>query len=118
MENRYSRRFPARVVTVIYRHAMPVAIGVVRNCNRTGLYIETRFQPEAHEHCIDFELTLSRNGRTWRQALRGLIVHRDEHGMGLMVEAEEFAEIVDMLRPQAPALAREVAADLGALPFH
>lgn len=117
MDHRYSRRFPTRVVTVIYHNAMPVAIGVVRNCNRTGLFIETRYRPAGSARCIDFELTLSRDGRTWRQSLRGLIVHQDEHGMGLMVEAEDFAETMELLRPQAPAQL-EATTDLSALPFH
>lgn len=115
MDHRYSRRFATRVVTVIYHHAVPVAIGVVLNCNRTGVYIETCYQPGDHEHCIDFELTLNRNGRTWRQALRGLIVHRDAGGFGLMVEAEEFSEILELLRPQAVAAG---APERVALPFH
>jgi hypothetical protein len=116
MDHRYSKRFATRAVTVIYRHAMPVAIGVVANCNRTGLYIKTCYRPEGHEHCIDFELTLNRDGRTWRQALRGLVVHRDAHGFGLMVEAEEFGDILELLRPQPYSETtpdREVA-----LPFH
>ena len=119
MDHRYSKRFPTRAVTVIYRNAMPVAIGVVRNCNRTGLYVETCYQPVAHERCIDFELTLARDGRTWRQSLRGLIVHRDDQGLGLMVEADDFADIVELLRPRAPASAQQgVARGLNALPFH
>ena len=116
MDHRYYRRFPTRVAIVIYQHAVPVATGVVHNCNRTGLYIETCYRPDAHEHCIDFELTLNRDGRTWRQALRGLIVHRDTQGLGLMIESEEFEAILELLRSQSGhqhASAAEVA-----LPFH
>ncbi|MAT66007.1 MAG: hypothetical protein CMN57_10220 [Gammaproteobacteria bacterium] len=114
MDHRYSRRFATRAVAVICHHTMPVAIGVVVNCNRTGVYIQTSYQPGDHEHCIDFELTLNRDGRTWRQALRGLIVHRDANGMGLMVEAEEFSEALELLRPRLP---EQAVPDRVALPF-
>ena len=85
MEHRYSPRVSTSVQVLIYKHDMPVAIGVLRNIGRHGLFVETDYGSVAIDQPLDIEL-LVRGDIGKRARCRAMVVYKAAYGFGLAID--------------------------------
>lgn len=90
MEHRYSERSAADSKLLIYKRGVPVALGVLQNVSRNGMFVRTDYcDLDLHQY-IEIELLPHRgNGTgccTGGVRLQSFVVHRGGGGFGVEID--------------------------------
>lgn len=86
MEHRYSKRVDAQLNVLLYRDGVPVAVGKTRNISANGVFVETIYQQQHGNRSMDIEFQPGEDPGTDKYYVKGMIVHRELDGVGLMIE--------------------------------
>ncbi len=101
MEHRYSVRVTTTINAVIVRQGVPVAMGRIRDCSKTGFFIETDYDDVSLLQHLDIELQDREPGKTpkiKRHRYRTQVVRRAADGLGLEIEASRSKSANLLLR--------------------
>lgn len=96
MEHRCDKRYPADHKTLIFKNGMPVAIGRIQNFSRGGMFVKTDLYFVDVNQSLDIELIARSGSRSpaycgERRLCKTLVMHKTDHGVGLMLR-EDCAE--------------------------
>jgi hypothetical protein len=108
MEHRYSERVPTRVKLKIYSHGVPVAIGVVRDACREGMFVETDYTELRHYQTVECEFRLDGEDPPVRHRVCAHVLRKASSGIALELDETDRdagAEMACMLRDAALMLA-------------
>jgi hypothetical protein len=98
MEHRYSDRTNADFNIVIYKQSLLVAMGIVKNIGKEGVFIESGFD----ELCVNqpLEIEFFGSDRTAKgRRFKAVVVHRTEQGFGAEIaDAAEQTRLISMLQ--------------------
>lgn len=94
MEHRYSDRSTADLNIVIYKQNLLVALGVVKNIGKAGVFIESGFSELNMNQPLEIEFFPGDKAAKNRR-FKAVVVHRNEQGFG--VEIENIAEQLYLL---------------------
>jgi hypothetical protein len=85
MEHRCSLRKPIELQLLLYKHGLPVKIGICRNLGLGGLFVETGRYEWREMEALQVEL-VGYNGKP-SMRLPAVLIHHSERGAGLMFDA-------------------------------
>ena len=85
MEHRCSVRKPIGFQLLLYKHGLPVQIGICRNLGLGGLFVEAGGYEWRKNEYLEVEL-MGYNGKP-AMRLPAVVVHHSERGAGLMFDA-------------------------------
>ncbi|TCK17988.1 PilZ domain-containing protein [Thiogranum longum] len=86
MEHRYSKRVDAQLNVLLYSNGVPVAVGKTRNISASGVFVETIYQQQHGNRSMDIEFLPGNGAGTDKYYVKGMIVHSEPDGVGLMIE--------------------------------
>ena len=85
MEHRCSVRKPIEFQLLLYKHSLPVQLGICRNLGLGGLFIETGGYDWRKNECMEAEIMAYKGKPAMR--LPVMAVHHSERGAGLVFDA-------------------------------
>jgi len=86
MERRLDKRINADLSVLLYSDGVPVAIGKTKNIASSGIFVETRYQPDKEDRYIEIAFVVHNDTDTEFYRVNSLIIHRTQAGFGLMIE--------------------------------
>lgn len=89
MEHRYSDRLTADLNIVIYKKNLLVAMGIVKNIGKEGVFIESLLSELTANQPLEIEF-FANDSALKNRRFKAVVVHRNEQGFG--AEIENIAE--------------------------
>lgn len=93
MEHRHHKRYPSNHKALIFKNGMPVAIGLIQNFSRSGIFINTDIPLVDLHQSLDIELIARSGSRSAvyggeRRLCQTLVMHKADCGVGLMLRED------------------------------
>lgn len=92
MEHRCGQRVRATLKLFIYKRAVPVAVGWVRDLSRKGLFIETDYRDVNLHQPLELEFVT----RMKRMRVFAQVVRKSDGGLAVEIDADHSASVAAM----------------------
>lgn len=96
MEHRCGLRVTATLKLFIYKRAVPVAVGWVRDLSRKGLFIETDYCDVNLYQPLELEFATRGKPGGKRTRVLGRVVRKNEGGVAVEIDADHTASVTAM----------------------
>jgi hypothetical protein len=97
MEHRWHRRIPVSIPVTLHFNDGACAGGEAANISRGGIFVAT-LMPPSRAGCVDVRLALPDCEDRVSIRLPAIVVHRGEHGLGLMFRSLDAQAEAAVLR--------------------
>ena len=96
MEHRCGQRVAATLKLFIYKRAVPVAVGWVRDLSRKGLFIETDYRDLNLHQPLELEFATRAQSGGKRMRVLGRVVRKSTGGVAVEIDADHGASVTAM----------------------
>lgn len=96
MEHRCGQRVTATLKLFIYKRAVPVAVGWVRDLSRKGLFIETDFRDVNLHQPLELEFVTRSKSGVKRLCVLTQVVRKGNGGLAVEIDADHAASVTAM----------------------